>query len=157
MDWEIIFPSFKDELEKIGVSLSGLRPDTLLSYPQAQPMQTQGLEKAQRVLAIADQRKVEKTAGFSGGPDTIPGFGKLFKKKNKEDEPPPDVIDKLKRVGGYTLAGAGTGKFVTDIATGFNASPRQRAIGTAAGAALGLAELGRLKLKKKRWEKKNGA
>jgi dihydropteroate synthase len=154
MIWEDVFPAFQDELEKISVSLAGLRPETILSYPQPQPMVTPGAEKAQRILALAEEKQPVKTAGFAGGPDTIPGFGSVFRKKRDED-PPPDAVDKAKRVGGYLLAGAGTGKFVTDIATGFDASPKQRAIGTAVGAALGGAELVRQHVKKKRWEKKN--
>jgi hypothetical protein len=37
------------------ISLSGLSPETILNYPKPEPMQTPGLQKAQKVLNMTDE------------------------------------------------------------------------------------------------------
>lgn len=158
MDWEGIQQGFWDELGKIAeVNLSGLSTKTLLDYPQAEPMETPGLQQARRILALADQYRpaiegAEKSAAASHGvrPDRLPSITVLVGKRKKQEK--PDKVDQAKRVAGHALAGAGAGKFLHDwtesaIQTGKKTTdrlaPRYKLLATTGGAALGLAELGR--------------
>lgn len=167
---------FADELSKIGeFNLSGIKAETLLSYPKPEPMPSSAYEKAQQILQKATP--ITKQADAIR-PDQMPNIQKLVGKKKKNrretDGPPPNAIDKAKSVGGHALAGAGAGKFLHGWGDSVRlsrlkpqttgrifkktvypqpASPKSQAVIMTAGAGLGLAELGRKKLRKHRWEK----
>lgn len=62
--WDFMKISFLDEMTKIAdIQLHGLSPQTVLNAKQPEPMETPGLDKARRVLQVADTLKTasEKT------------------------------------------------------------------------------------------------
>ena len=176
MFWERLLDSFKDELEKISeVNLSGLKAETIQSYPQPEPMPSAAYEKAQAILQKMGPTPIKTAAARSPRPDVLPELHRLLKKHKKEEEPPDTKLDKSLNWGGHVLGGTGAAKFIGDAAeTGlaahnFNriaknkaplkfmmnryyegkfAPPVKRGI-LAAGAALGLAH----KIRKERRKK----
>ena len=66
MDWAALKTGFRDELAKIGeVNLSGLSAETLMNYPQREPMPSAAYEKAQAILAKMQPGGAEKTADLA--------------------------------------------------------------------------------------------
>jgi hypothetical protein len=175
MDWATLKAGFRDELSKISeVNLAGLSAETLMNYPQREPMPSAAYEKAQAILAKVQPGGAEKTAGPR--PDVLPMFKRLTRRK--ENDPPPTKSDKALNYGGHVLAGTGAAKFVGDAAeTGMSAvhTHLQRKGGTGfkvmnekftegklparykagilgAGAALGLAHKLRKEHRRKQWQ-----
>lgn len=179
MHWKALQEGFRDELTKIGeMNLSGLSSETLLSYPQPEPMPSAAYDKAQAILARLPSIKtegVEKTSGPR--PDVLPQLKRLLRRR--EDDPPPTALDKTLSYGGHILGGTGAAKFVGDAAeTGLSAyhthlqrkgkeglkfmnekftegklPARYKAGILAAGASLGLAHKLRKEHRRKKWQK----
>ena len=179
MFWKAVQSGFRDELTKIGeMNLSGLSAETLLNYPQPEPMPSAAYDKAQAILAKVDQFRAagfQKTSGPR--PDVLPQLKKLLSRK--EDDPPPTALDKTLSYGGHVLGGTGAAKFLGDAAeTGLSAyhthlqrkgkeglkfmnekftegklPARYKAGILAAGASLGLAHKIRKDIRRKRWKK----
>lgn len=64
MDWNVVRAGMYDELEKISISLMGFSPESILNRQEQEPMQTEGLAKAMKILQKADQFDLHsKTAG----------------------------------------------------------------------------------------------
>lgn len=155
MTWDITKAAFKDELEKIAeINLSGVTPERLSSmFEGAPPMETVGYEQAKAVLMKRQQMQKTAATPIPRLPQlkrlTRPGF------KN-EDGPPPDAIDKMKRLGGHILAGAGAGRFAAEF-TPHAVEPKRKFIGTAIGAGLGAAEFARKAYRQRKFEKSKTA
>jgi hypothetical protein len=159
MDWRLAREGFRDELTKIGeLNLSGLSAETLMSYPQPEPMPSAAYEKAQAILAKVGPIKTEgvvKTSQFR--PDMLPQYKRLARRK--AGDPPPDKIDTALGYGGNILAGTGAAKFtgdavdkVREAVTGKTFSTKTKAIILGAGAAAGLANKLRKEHRRKKWQ-----
>lgn len=61
------------------VSLFGLSPQTILGYPKPQPMETPGLQKAQRILDLAQDDQLGKESSVMSDSLT-PNLDALFEK-----------------------------------------------------------------------------
>lgn len=178
MIWEALKAGFDDELAKISeVNLAGLSAETILSYPQPEPMPSAAYEKAQEILRKADSYRAQ---GFdkssSPRPDMLPQLRRLTRRR--DSDPPPSKLDKAVGYGGHTLAGTGAAKFVGDaVETGLSAAhtrmqrhgkpgfkfmnekftegklpARHKAAILAAGAALGVAHKVRKEHRRKKWQ-----
>lgn len=162
MNWDALYAGFRDELDKIAeVNLRGLSSETIRSYPQPQPMPSEAYEKAQAILARAQQMQlpVEKTADAIR-PDQLPQIKRFFRKRNKNDDPPPGKTEAALSYGGHTLAGAGAAKFtsgaVDEVRQAMKKaplSPKAKSLALAGGAALGLGNKIRKDVRRKRWQK----
>lgn len=177
MDWAALKTGFRDELAKISeVNLAGLSAETLMNYPQREPMPSAAYEKAQAILAKMQPGGAEKTAGPR--PDVLPQLRRMLSRR--ESDPPPTKFDKALGYGGHVLGGAGAAKFVGDAAetglsaihkrlqdkggTGFKVMnekftegklpARYKAGILAGGAALGLAHKLRKEHRRKQWQQK---
>lgn len=149
MFWEHVKTGFLDELTKISeVSLSGLTPGALLSAPSPKPMMTEGYQKAQHILELADQIKTSSVM-------MNPGIGRLTN-KNSDD---PSAVQQAKGLGAYALGGAGAGRMIGEFAVGRHlpvgpvaqqAAHSMRWHGTAVGAAIGAGEFARRRIMQRR-------
>lgn len=61
------------------ISLFGLSTETVLNYPKAQPMETPGLQKAQRVLELLQHDQFGKESSAMSISET-PALDELFEK-----------------------------------------------------------------------------
>lgn len=159
MLWRVVQVGFRDEMRKISeVNLSGVSAETLMNYPQPEPMPSAAYEKAQAILSRVGSVKtegVEKTSGPR--PDVLPQLRRLARRK--DGDPPPNDLDKAMAYGGNILAGAGAAKFTGDagekIREGFGGkslTPKTKALILIGGATAGLANKIRKDRNRKKWQ-----
>lgn len=115
MNWAIVRAGFEDELYKIAeMSLAGISAETVLNYPQAEPMPSAAYEKAQAILQKVRSFHpdgAEKTSASRIRPDQYePGPDEVLAKRKGE----PGASAQAKSLGAHVLGGAGAAKFFHD-------------------------------------------
>lgn len=126
-------------------------------------METAGFQKARDVLGRAEATKT--AAPYS--PDTMPGMQAAMKSKTEDQRAHPSAISQTKSLGAHVLGAAGGAGYAMNLAHGKGAAMREGAAKAAlhsrnwhaamAGGAIGAAEYGRQRLKKRRLEQQKTA
>jgi hypothetical protein len=153
MDWNVVRAGMNDELEKISISLMGFSPESVLHRQEAEPMQTEGLSKAMKILQKADQYDLHsKTAGavinrvgrelieYMAKKETQKRLGKhkiAWARKALQDT--DNRYEKIRPWVNRGLAGAGAGTLLTGL-TSAVPSLKHRLIGAGIGASASLAD-----------------
>ena len=110
MNWKAFKLGLLDELEKISaISTRGLSTETIMGAEEPQPMETTGFQVAKSILDRAQMLKTAASKQIQRALPRQPGLGKLI---HQGDD---SASEKAKSVGGYGLAGLGTGKAIHSL------------------------------------------
>jgi hypothetical protein len=115
MDWTTLRAAFRDETEKIAeISLAGVSPQAAEGLHRP-PMETQGLDKARRILAKAEMLKTAS--------------------EKKRSLPLPS-----RALAAHVIAGGTIGRMLAEMSFQKSVSPTRKTIGTLLGMGAGVAD-----------------